>query len=52
MNTTEYEFCITENELVILSSMMPTMAREIPINLSKIADIINPEGPLNSLMKR
>jgi hypothetical protein len=52
MNTTKYEFYITENELVILPSVSPKMAGEVPINLSKITDIINPEGPLNSLMKR
>jgi hypothetical protein len=51
MKKTKYEFYLTENELVILDSSMPTMAREIPISLSDIADIINPEGPLHSLTK-
>ena len=52
MNTTKYEFYITENELVILPFISPKLPWEVPINLSKITGIINPEGPLNSLMKR
>jgi hypothetical protein len=52
MNTTDYEFYITENKLVILPFVSPQMAREVPINLSEIADICNPEGPLYPLIKR
>jgi len=52
MNTTRYEFYITENELVILPFISPMMPLEVRIDLSKIADIINPEGPLNSLIER
>jgi len=52
MNTTRYEFYITENELVILPFISPKMPLEVPINFSKIADIINPDGPLKSLIER
>lgn len=52
MKTTKYEFYITENELVILPIISPKMPNELPISLSEISDIINPEGPLGSLMKR
>jgi len=52
MNTTKYEFYITENELVILPFISPKLPGEVPINLSKITDIINPKGPIDYLMKR